>query len=85
MKRKRPPRPEPLTGSQAFGFHPDGRPTGAAAVGQPDGEHPLRGALLFGLRTPLVDGRPTTYICRDFACQAPVVGVDALVESLDRP
>ena len=31
---------------------------------------------------PVKDGKVTTYICEDFACQAPVVGVEALRESL---
>ena len=28
-------------------------------------------------------GSVTTYVCRDFACQAPVVGVEGAVKSLD--
>ena len=27
---------------------------------------------------PMIDGKVTTYICRNFACQAPLVGVDAV-------
>ena len=41
-------KPTPLLGSQAFGHHPDGVPTGSRAVGGSDPRHPLRGALLFG-------------------------------------
>lgn len=47
--------PPPSLGSEAFGVDADGRPTGAAAFGEPDPEFPLRGALLFG-NDP--DGRP---------------------------
>jgi uncharacterized protein YyaL (SSP411 family) len=32
-----------------------------------------------------VDGQPTTYICRDFACQAPLVGLDDAVAALRDP
>ncbi|MBN1136203.1 MAG: hypothetical protein JXM73_06440 [Anaerolineae bacterium] len=32
----------------------------------------------------LVDGQPAAYVCRDFACQAPVTNVDALQEQLER-
>ena len=48
MKKRRSMTPEPLVGSQAFGFDPVGRPTGSAAFGEPDAALPLRGALLFG-------------------------------------
>jgi hypothetical protein len=34
---------------------------------------------------PEIDGRVTTYICENFACQAPVVGVEALREALKKP
>ena len=33
---------------------------------------------------PLVDGRPAVYVCRDFACDAPVTNVAALEALLDR-
>jgi hypothetical protein len=36
--------------------------------------------LMLG-RTRL-NGRPTAYVCRDFACQAPVTDADALREQL---
>jgi uncharacterized protein YyaL (SSP411 family) len=34
---------------------------------------------------PMVDGRVTTYICRDFACQAPVVGITSIDPTLRAP
>ncbi|MEZ4270068.1 MAG: hypothetical protein R3C68_01080 [Myxococcota bacterium] len=47
-RRRRPPKIEPLLGSEAFGHDEFGRPTGSSAFGESDAEHPLRGALLFG-------------------------------------
>jgi len=43
------------------------------------GEPPTEVPLLHG--KPMVDGRVTTYVCRDFACQAPVVGFHARPET----
>jgi hypothetical protein len=45
-------------------------------------------AIALADRVPLLANRParddqtTTYICENFACQQPVVGVPALVEAL---
>jgi len=30
----------------------------------------------------MLDGRPTAYVCRDFACRLPVMDPDALTEQL---
>ena len=50
------------------------------------GEAPKELASLVPLLAdrPAKDGQITTYICENFACQAPVVGVEALREILDR-
>ena len=32
---------------------------------------------------PLVDGRPTAYVCRHFACQRPVTAASDLATQLD--
>ncbi|HZD05397.1 MAG TPA: hypothetical protein VE173_10775, partial [Longimicrobiales bacterium] len=51
-------------------------------AGRDDGaELPERIPLLEG-REP-VDGRPTAYVCRDFACRRPVSDVEALEEELE--
>jgi hypothetical protein len=31
----------------------------------------------------MIDGRPTAYLCRDFACRLPVTSADALLAQLD--
>jgi uncharacterized protein YyaL (SSP411 family) len=33
---------------------------------------------LLGPFRDLLDGKPATYVCRDFVCQAPVTEVEAL-------
>ena len=50
---------------------------------QPDRQRALAATLPFidGMR-PL-DGRAAAYICRDFACRAPVAGVDDLEAALN--
>ena len=45
------------------------------SAGVESADSPL--APLFAGRTA-VDGQPTLYICENFTCQAPVVGVDAI-------
>jgi hypothetical protein len=30
-----------------------------------------------------IDGEPTLFVCENFSCQAPVVGVDAIAERLE--
>ncbi|TDC40712.1 thioredoxin domain-containing protein [Micromonospora sp. KC213] len=67
---------------------PEGDPLVAAAT-----RHAPPGAVLVAGRTdrpgvplladrPLVDGRPTAYVCRGFVCQRPVTSVDDLVAQL---
>lgn len=47
-KDRRPTSGNQVSGSAAFGQHPQGVPTGAEAFGGSDAKTPLRGALLFG-------------------------------------
>ncbi|MBV1945458.1 thioredoxin domain-containing protein [Streptomyces sp. BV129] len=52
-------------------------PGAVVAAGTPDGdEFPLLA------HRPLVDGAPAAYVCRDFTCEAPVTGPDALRTAL---
>ncbi|MFD4788921.1 thioredoxin domain-containing protein [Streptomyces sp. NPDC058459] len=53
-------------------------PGAVVAVGTPDGdEFPLLA------HRPLVNGDPAAYVCRNFTCEAPVTGPDALRAALD--
>ncbi|MEU6384559.1 thioredoxin domain-containing protein [Streptomyces bauhiniae] len=55
-----------------------GAPGAVVAAGTPDGEEfPLLA------HRPLVDGAPAAYVCRNFTCEAPVTGPDALRAALD--
>jgi len=56
-------------------------PGAAVALGDPDaatGEH----AVPLLADRPLVDGRPTAYVCRHFVCSAPTTDLDALAAAL---
>jgi hypothetical protein len=57
------------------------RPFQVVAVGAPTGQPAL--VPLLQDRGP-VDGLPTAYVCRNFACNAPVTDVDALQAQLQR-
>jgi uncharacterized protein YyaL (SSP411 family) len=59
----------------AGGGYAPGRIVAAAAPGSAS-------AVPLLLERPLVKGRPTAYVCRGFACQAPVTDPEALREQL---
>jgi uncharacterized protein YyaL (SSP411 family) len=48
-------------------------PGAAVSAGVPDAE-----GLPLLVERPLLDGRPTAYVCRSFVCQAPVTAPEAL-------
>jgi len=54
-------------------------PGAVVVVGPPD----RPGVPLLENR-PMIDGRPTAYVCRGFVCDRPVTGVDELAEILGR-
>jgi uncharacterized protein YyaL (SSP411 family) len=53
-------------------------PPGAVVVAGPPGSTPLLAGR------PMLDGRPTGYVCRGFVCDLPVTTVDALAGQLRR-
>jgi uncharacterized protein YyaL (SSP411 family) len=56
-------------------------PTSVVAGGSPESESAEKIALLHD--RPLRDGRPTAYVCRNYACNLPVTSAPALAEQLD--
>jgi uncharacterized protein YyaL (SSP411 family) len=55
------------------------RPNQVVAAGAPeDGE-----AVPLLRDRPLVDGRPTAYVCRNFTCQLPITDPEELSRTLD--
>jgi uncharacterized protein YyaL (SSP411 family) len=56
-------------------------PGAAVAVGDPDAATGEDAVPLLADR-PLVDGRPTAYVCRHFVCSAPTTDLDALAAAL---
>ena len=53
----------------------------AIAAGDPDDPEAAAAAPLLEHR-PLVDGAPAAYVCRRFACEAPVTDPEALTALL---
>jgi uncharacterized protein YyaL (SSP411 family) len=48
-----------------------------------DGAAEAVGLIPFLEQQKPVDGKPTAYVCRDFACERPVTTVEALTSLLD--
>jgi uncharacterized protein YyaL (SSP411 family) len=59
------------------------RPVQVVALGPPHGQCPGRAVVPLLLDHGLVDGRAVAYVCRDFACQAPITKPDALRVQLE--
>ncbi len=62
-------------------------PTKVVAVGQPDEASKSESlAPLFAGKTATADApnKPTLYLCEGFACQAPIVGKEAILEAIDK-
>jgi len=58
------------------------RPFQVVALGAPEGQRPTPPLLQ---DRALVEGRAAAYVCRDFACQAPVTEPEGLQAQLERP
>ena len=56
-------------------------PTSVVAGSAPDGKAAEQVALLAD--RPLRDGKPTAYVCRNYACNLPVTSAEALARQLD--
>lgn len=59
-------------------------PYDTLAAGDPDDGEAVAAAPLLADR-PLVDGSPAAYVCRRFACRAPVVTAEELAAALSEP
>ncbi len=59
----------------------DYRPNSVLACAAP-GDEQARAAIALLAERPLKDGRATVYVCQNFACQAPVTGVQELLHLL---
>jgi uncharacterized protein YyaL (SSP411 family) len=59
---------------------------GVATAGSADASRGARSHALDSLFAgkQAIKGAPTAYVCENFACQAPVVGVDAILKEWER-
>ncbi|MGC3969710.1 MAG: hypothetical protein QM775_20980 [Pirellulales bacterium] len=58
------------------------RPHQVVAATPSEGKSPLLDAVLQGKRP--VDGKPALYVCENFTCRAPIVGLDAITAELTK-
>jgi uncharacterized protein YyaL (SSP411 family) len=74
------PAAHPDTGSLLARAHREWHPNRIVAGGDPDGGELPESPLFEGRST--VEGRPSAWVCRDFACRAPVTSPEALGEAM---
>jgi uncharacterized protein len=77
------PRDDPATVALVAAARESAGPGAVLACGDPNDAEATSAAPLLAER-PMVDGRPAAYVCRDFACQAPVTDPGALTAELRR-
>jgi uncharacterized protein YyaL (SSP411 family) len=75
------PPDDPRTAALVRAAREGSGPFDTIAVGDPADPAAAEAAPVLADR-PLVDGAPAAYVCRDFACQAPVTGPDELAAAL---
>jgi uncharacterized protein YyaL (SSP411 family) len=75
------PAGDPATGAMHQAALRGTAPGAAVAIGDPDAAGGPQAVPLLADR-PLVDGRPTAYVCRHFVCDAPTTDVDVLAAAL---